>query len=371
MGAPRSRLAADGLLAAGFAAVPHLTGLQPMTVWAWVLSIVAAAPLVVRRKWPVPVFAVAVTAALAGLAFGPGSLPAAAFALYTVQESRPARQWPSIGFVGGVCAVGAMVLAVGGTSEDGSGGAASVVLAVVLLGGAWIAGQSVAQRRENAARAIERARLDERMRIARDMHDIMTHSIGLIVVKAGVANHVVGSHPDEAKNALTVIEEVGRKTLGEMRTMLGVLRGEAEVGGLEPAPRLSDLPMLAETARARGVQVELAVRGSTDVPESVEIAAFRILQEALNNVVRHAAPTRCRVLVEGEPGSLALEISDDGPSGGGAIGVGRDGRDAGGEVGGRGYGLLGVRERAQAHGGTVVAGPRADGGFTLRTTLRF
>ncbi|MEW9530154.1 sensor histidine kinase [Microbispora sp. NPDC049125] len=357
MGTPRSKLIApDALTAAGFAVLPQVVGVHLVIAASWVLSVAAASPLAFRRIWPVPVLAVVLPLSCAALAFGPGSLPAAAYALYTVAVSRPAPRWPPAGLVSGVAAAASVALVAGGASGSRPAVISWVLLGMVLLGGAWTAGRAVAERRENTVRAIEQARLDERLRIAREMHDVVTHSVGLIAVQAGVANHVVATRPEEAGKALTVIEEVSRNALKEMRALLGVLRGEGDGGGLAPSPRLSDLPALAETARVAGVRVELTVRGAEAVPPGVQVAAFRIVQEALSNVSRHAAPTRCRVLVLRDPGCLTVEISDDGP--------------ARTKTTGGGYGLVGMRERAHAHGGTVTAAPRPDGGFTVRATLR-
>ncbi|MEV4258702.1 histidine kinase, partial [Spirillospora sp. NPDC049652] len=236
------------------------------------------------------------------------------------------------------------------------------LLGLVLLGGAWTAGRAVAERRRNAEREIERARTDERLRIAREMHDVVTHGMGLIAVQAGVANHVVAERPDEARRALEVIEEVSRKSLGEMRAMLGVLRGDAEEAALEPAPGLGELPALVVAAGAR---LDLRADGlrtdglrADEVPGGVQLAAFRIVQEALANVRRHAeASARCRVVVRNRPGTLEIRVRDSGPARGGTSGGG--------------FGLVGMRERALAHEGEFAAGPTPDGGFEVRAVLRY
>lgn len=147
------------------------------------------------------------------------------------------------------------------------------------------------ERREYAARSAERlAResvAEERLRIARELHDVVAHSVGLIAVKAGVANHVLRSRPEEAHEALRVIETSSRSALVEMRRLLGVLRTEPP--GLGPLPGLAALPELAERTRLAGVAVDLDVRDAGGVPEGVGLSVYRIVQEALTNVVKHAA----------------------------------------------------------------------------------
>ncbi|MFC9973437.1 sensor histidine kinase [Spirillospora sp. NPDC127200] len=354
MSRPRPADAPIALLLTG---LPHLIGMQPATPAAAVLSAVAALTLTFRRAAPAAAFAVVFAAACVALLYGPGLLLATTYALYTVAAERPAPRRPSLHQAGALTAAGATVLLVSGPAGGGHPAVSWVLLGMVLLGGAWTTGRAVAERRAATLREMERARLDERLRIAREMHDVVTHGMGLIAVQAGTANHVAAEHPEEAARALAVIEEVSRRSLAELRTMLGVLRADGGEAGLTPSPRLTDLPDLVASARASGVEAELTVREAAGVPESVELAAFRIVQEALSNVARHAAPTRCRVLVEGVPGSLTLEVSDDGsprpPAPGG------------------GYGLIGMRERALAHNGTFTAGPRPDGGFTVRATLTF
>ncbi|MGI5166932.1 sensor histidine kinase [Spirillospora sp. CA-253888] len=354
MGRPRP---ADALIALLLTAFPHVIGMQPAVPAAAALSALAALALAARRAAPVAAFAVVFAAACAALAYGPGLLPAAAYALYTVAAERPAPRRPSLHRTGALTAAGATVLLVSGPAGSAHPAVSWVLLGLVLLGGAWTTGRAVAERRAATLREMERARLDERLRIAREMHDVVTHGMGLIAVQAGTANHVAAERPEEAARALAVIEEVSRRSLAELRTMLGVLRGDGAEAGLAPSPRLTDLPALVASARTAGVEAELTVRDAADVPEGVEVAAYRIIQEALSNVARHAAPTRCRVLVEGTPNGLELEVSDDGP--------------ARTPASGGGYGLIGMRERALAHNGAFTAGPRPDGGFTVRATLGF
>jgi len=366
----RRSLLLDGAAAVGFALLPQVTLLRtgtavPSAAVVWPLSVAAAAPLAVRRIWPVPVFVVVLAVACVAVPFGlgPAFFLAAAYALYAVAIVQPRRRGLSAAFVGGVTVAVAVGLAVGGSNAHGSTGITGVALGVVVMGATWAAGRAVSEQREATRRAIrhtaEQAKVEERLRIAREMHDVVTHSMGLIAIKASVANHVLVSHPEEARNALVVIEDVSRGALREMRAMLGVLRTERPgAEGLQPAPSLPNLRDLAATAQAAGVDVELDVRHEDEIPDGVALSAFRIVQEAMTNVVKHAAPTSCRVRLTAENGTITIEVTDDGPRS-----PHRPSAD------GSGLGLIGMRERAAAHGGTVTAGPRADGGFTVTATL--
>jgi signal transduction histidine kinase len=369
----RRLIALDGLAALGLALLPQITTLRPAvgghaaSSVQWLLAVGTALPLVVRRVWPVPVFLIVFAMSCAGVPFGlgPASFLAAAYALYMVVVAQPRRQGPSAALVGGMSAAGAVGLTTAGTSEPGGTGAVQAVLCVVVLGAAWTAGRAVSEKRENTRHAIEhaaeRARIEERLRIAREMHDVLTHSMGLIAVKAGIANHLMLDHPEEAKSSLTIIEDISRRGLREMRAMVGVLRSdESAAADLRPAPGLPDLSDLVEAAEAAGVGVELAVRQDEALPDGVAMSAFRIVQEALTNVVKHAAPTRCRVSLAAENGNVIIEVADDGP------GPAHRSRRSG-----KGFGLVGMRERAIAHGGTASGGPRSDGGFTVSAVLHY
>ncbi|CAL9450479.1 Sensor histidine kinase DesK [Streptomyces sp. enrichment culture] len=373
---PRRRLIVLDVLAAfGFALLPQVSLLRPATGGevgggtVWLLSLSAALPLVARRLWPVPVFGTALSAACVALAVGVGPAPflAAAYALYVVATTRRQRPGRSVVFVAGLCAAGAALLTVaGGQSYQGGTKPVQVVFVLLVLGATWAAGTAVRERRESTRRAIEhaaeQAKTEERLRIARDIHDVVTHSVGLIAIKAGVANHVIATRPEEAREALTVIEDVSRRALQDMRATLKVLRREQPAGAqdLRPVLGLSDLPSLVRTAEAAGVTVDLRSRYAEEPPDGVALSAFRIVQEALTNAVKHAAPTRCRVRLTAERGTLTIDVADEGP--------GPGHRPA---VPGGGMGLVGMKERIAAHGGTLSAGPRPDGGFQVLATLPY
>ncbi|MCZ1000349.1 sensor histidine kinase [Streptomyces mirabilis] len=254
----------------------------------------------------------------------------------------------------------------GGQHYTGGTLAVQLLFGLLVLGATWAAGTAVRERHESLRRTIvqaaEQAKVEERMRIARDIHDVVTHSVGLIAIKAGVANHVIATHPEEAGEALTVIEDISRRALRDMRATLKVLRREddAQQQDLQPVPGLSDLPSLVRTAEAAGVSVDLRSDCVEEPPDGVALTAFRIVQEALTNVVKHAAPTRCLVSVTAQDGVLTIGVTDDGP------GPGHRPTVPGGAMG-----LVGMRERAVAHGGTLTAGPRPGAGFRILATLPY
>ncbi|OKK14160.1 hypothetical protein AMK33_00550 [Streptomyces sp. CB02400] len=333
------------------------------------LSLSAALALAARRLWPVPVFGFVLTTACVALAVGagPALFLAASYALYAVATTRSGPPVLSAAFVAGLCAAGAALLTVtGGQSQQGGGKAVQTVFGLLVLGATWAAGSAVRERRESTRRAIERAaeqaKTEERLRIARDIHDVVTHSVGLIVIKAGVANHVIDTRPEEAREALAVIEDVSRRALRDMRGTLKALRHEQEGAEqeLRPVRGLSDLPALVRAAEAAGVRVDLRSRYAEEPPDGVALSAFRIVQEALTNVVKHAAPTRCRVHLTSQQGTLTIEVADEGPGPGHRP-----------TVPGGGMGLVGMKERVAAHGGTLRAGPEPAGGFRVLATLPY
>ncbi|WP_211302884.1 sensor histidine kinase [Allonocardiopsis opalescens] len=347
-----------------------------LPLWAvWPLVAATAAPLAVRRLWPLPVLgavlaATAVSVALLGVR---EPFLAVAFALYPVALSTPRRRWePSVAIAVGCVVLAATMTTMG--SPVGTGGIGMVLIGLVLIGGSWTIGRAVRERRAYAERTAERlaerlaerAVTEERLRIARELHDVVAHGMSLVAVKAGVARHVLRERPEEAADALGVIETASRSALTEMRHMLGVLRSESDGpgGDLAPAPGLDGLPELAERAARAGVRVELDVR-VPELPEGLRLAVFRIVQEAVTNAVRHAAPTRCRVTVAARAGQVAVDVADDGPGG-------RPSREAPPErAAGPGHGLIGMRERVAVYGGSFTAGPRSGGGFAVSARLPY
>ena len=368
----RRLLVLDGLAALAVILVPQLSFVRPdspplMSVhWQWLLLIVTAAPLSLRRRWPVTVFLVVLALCGVGLlgGIGPAVALAPAYALYTVASTRNRSHRRTAVILGGMCLLGAALATIGGGRHSEGAREAPILFTVLVFGATWAVGAAVRERREATRvvieQAAERARVEERLRIARDIHDVVTHSVGLIAVKAGIANHVAGSRPEQVRAALIEIEEVSRRALNDLRSTLTALRRPDDVAAtdLRPIPGLADLPKLVDAAGDAGVDVDLRCDASDRIGPGLGLSTFRIVQEALTNVVRHAAPTRCRIRVTALDGRLRIEVTDDGP------GLGRYP-----VAPGSGLGLVGMRERAAAHGGTLTAGPRADVGFQVLATL--
>ena len=203
---------------------------------------------------------------------------------------------------------------------------------------------------------------EERARIARELHDVVAHNVGLIVLQAGGARSVLDTDPERAARALEQVEMTGRQTLAEMRHVVGVLRGE-EARNLRPLPRLDRVPALVGEARAAGLSVDLAVDGPpSELPTGLELAAYRLIEEALTNVRKHA-PTACAEVHLGyAPDGLRIEVRDDGGSSGPRSETARPAL-------GIGYGLIGMRERVNLYGGRMRAGPLPVRGFLVEAVL--
>jgi signal transduction histidine kinase len=202
---------------------------------------------------------------------------------------------------------------------------------------------------------------DERAQIARDLHDIVAHAMSVIAVRSGVARMVIDSDPEQARDALAIIEITTRRALHEMRLLVGMLRDpEDRPAELSPVPGLADLDRLIADTAVAGVAAEVDVEGEIrPLLPAADLSAYRIVQEALTNVVRHAGPTHARVRIAYRAAELSIEVTDDGPRGQAPRPIAR----AGG-----GHGLIGMQERAALFGGKVEAGPYA-GGFRVRATL--
>jgi signal transduction histidine kinase len=197
---------------------------------------------------------------------------------------------------------------------------------------------------------------DERTRIARELHDVVAHAISVTVVQARGGRRMLDESPDEARAAFDAIERTSTHALAEMRRLLGMLRESDDDLALAPQPSLTRLDALAEQVRAAGLPVEIAVEGDpVELPPGVDLSAYRIVQEALTNALKHAGPARARVRVRYAQEELELEITDDGAGNG--------------DGGGSGHGLLGMRERVAVFGGELEAGVNAGGGYALRARL--
>jgi signal transduction histidine kinase len=229
---------------------------------------------------------------------------------------------------------------------------AGLWLGAVLLAWSW----GALARARGARRVAERrqAVLEERARIARDLHDVLSHTVSVMVVQAAAADDVWESNPAQARAALKRTEEAGREALAELRGFLRTVREEAE-DDAAPQPTLDDVPRLAGTMGDSGLRVTLRREGAGEVPLGVQAGAYRIVQEALTNTLRHARASAAEVLLRIDESELCVRVRDDG-TGGGSVRKG-------------GHGLLGMRERAGLLGGTLAAGPRAGGGFEVEARL--
>ena len=236
-----------------------------------------------------------------------------------------------------------------------------IVLAAAFGGGRLIRSRSASARASEARAArleAEREQIvaEERRRMARELHDVVGHAISTILLQVGGARQVMASDPRDAERAMLAAEASGREALAELRRLVGLLReddGEAE---LRPAPGLSGLQRLAEQTRTAGLPVELEIPDeAADLPAGVELAAYRIVQEALTNALKHAGAAHARVVVRRDPRAVHLEISDDG-----------HGATSNGTAG---HGLIGMRERVALYGGELDAGPGGEGGFVVRARL--
>ena len=231
---------------------------------------------------------------------------------------------------------------------------------------------SEAEERANVERqSTARVLAEERLRIAQELHDVVAHSMSVIAVQAGVGAHVLDDRPDQARAALEAISATSRGTLTEMRRLLGVLRDSDGERAHAPAPGLADVPSLVEDVQNAGVPVTLDVEGSSVcVNGGVELSAYRVVQEALTNVMKHAGTTtHVDVKVQYLPGSLAVEIVDDG-RGAAAVAAGNGGSTDNGSAG-SGHGLVGMRERVELWGGELSVGPVSGGGYRVKALLPY
>ena len=386
MGWLRARpLLADALLAgllAAFSLVALVYGngdcdgaCRPGGTAATALILAQTLPLAWRRRHPL---AVSLVTGLATAAYGLAPYPDLAMpaplgglvGMYSVAAwgSRRAAL-----VAGGVAAVVvAVVMSLPRTDAD----LVDAAFASIGLAGAWVLGDRARVQRALAAELSDRAvRLErdreaearravatERARIARELHDVVAHHVSMMVVQAEAGPLAVERDPARAAGAFEAIAATGRQALVEMRRLLGVLRGDGQAPSLAPQPGLDQVPSLVEQVGRAGLEVELVVEGEkAPLPAGVELSAYRIVQEALTNAVRHAGPGRARVLVRYGERDLELTVRDEG--GGGAA------APAGGPPTRSGQGLVGMRERVSLFGGELHAGPGPDGGFTVAARL--
>jgi signal transduction histidine kinase len=334
---------------------------ERMVWWGWALVAVQVVPLVWRRRSPL---VVAFVSGMASLAFGLANLPdpaiqfTLAVALYTAAAYRPRSvTLPVAVSVALVCALSIVL--------DRQADAADVAVNYLVAIGSWVVGDStrsqrertawLAQRRQDDAR---RAAAEERVRIARDLHDVVAHHISVIAVQAEAAQEVLATHPERAAGAMATVADTARTALGELRRMLGVLRSD---GARAPQPDLAAVDDLVATVRSAGLAVEVRTTGPARPVEGVVgMTAYRVVQEALTNVLRHSGGSRACVDLAFEDAALVVRVEDDG--------TGPERGRATGDTG-LGQGLIGMRERVVLVGGEVEAGPGPEGGFVVRATL--
>jgi signal transduction histidine kinase len=219
---------------------------------------------------------------------------------------------------------------------------------------AWLWGDASRARDLERDQQTRQAAIDERARIARELHDMVTHNVSVMVVQAAAGNEVLDSHPEQARAAFRAVEDTGRRALGELRRLLDVV-AEQDGTAYDPQPGLDRIGALVESVRSTGLGVELTVEGTPQkLSPAVELSAFRIVQESLTNTLKHARASRASVRVRYEPDALELEVADDGV---GALST----------EGGRG--LVGMRERVALFGGALDAGARPGGGFAVRARM--
>jgi signal transduction histidine kinase len=322
----------------------------------------ASLPLAVRRRWPVPVFFVVLAASVAYSLLGPKVSPVtgAAYGLYTVAVQAD-RLWSllALAAIEAGVAVNATLATTGKDSAIGDAFAALVQLTV------WIAADGIRRRRAYFAslreRSLREALSEQRLQIARELHDIVAHAMSVVAVQAGVGSHLIATRPNEAAKSLRAIEDTARAALSETRSLLSVMRDEDyDLASRSPVPGLDNLRALVQQVADAGQPVTLRVEGRPHgLPYSLELSLYRVVQEALTNVVRHAAPpaTATVVIRYDDNGGVDVEVADDG----------RGTRSKRGDV--HGHGLAGMRERVSLLGGELSAGPRAGGGYRVVARL--
>ncbi|MGP3915121.1 sensor histidine kinase [Nonomuraea sp. 10N515B] len=349
--------------------VSQRLGPSPESVLLWVAAgVVGALGVLFRRRAPLAILIVysAVNGVLVTLvrdAITAWQLYTQLVLLFTLLSEVPHR---SVKTAVGLVVTGAYMFVLVALTNPPIVWSDLAVLSVMTL---MAAGSGIAVRRHRvlAVLAAERGELlareavsEERARIARELHDIVAHSVSVMTMQSGGVRLRLGEDQESERQLLTSVEETGREALTELRRAVGLLRGP-EGGGPAPRAGLDRLPDLLEQVRAAGLEVTLDVRGEpVPLPAGLDLSAYRIVQEALTNALKHAGPTRATVTIVYHPGELRLEIVDQGP---------RNRSSQQGPAGESGHGLIGMRERAALFHGTLTAGPLPSGGFAVRVVL--
>ena len=359
----------DSILAAAVLVVTVVTavgsrhapsgGPPELELWGYLLIVGGCVPLVVRRRWPIPVLVTVLAFSVVSSASAEGFdlVLAVAIAAYSAAAHLP--RDPFARSVVPIATVGVIACQLVGFRTGNW-----VEVAIAATFSAWLpmlVGRIGFNRRRRIAldrdRAAHDAVVEERARIARELHDIVAHAMSVMVVQAGAARTVLDDDPDAARAAIGRIESTGRDGLAEMRRLIGVLKadGTAEADRT-PQPGLDQLDALLDTVRGAGVAVEVVTEGSRrPLAAGLDLIAYRVVQEALTNVIKHAGSANARVLFRWSDATLDVEVADDGR---GAI-----------TATGTGHGLLGMRERVAVYGGSLETRPRAGGGFVVHARL--
>ncbi len=369
----------DPILGVGFAIVVGIQIAAEGTlgladrIGAAAVAVAVAIALAQRRRFPLVLAAVTIASLLARPIIptagdGTGYGIAIIIAIYTCAvhlEGRAMR-------LGGVLAAGMAVYLLVTEGADFAG----VVFFSLLFGVPWIVGRMMRVSRqrqallEDQAVLLERQRdeqariavADERQRIARELHDVVAHAISVVVLQSRGGRRLIDTEPEAAREAFDAIESTSSQALGEMRRLLGLLRS-GDDDTLLPQPTLARIEDLVADLRASGLPVEVSLEGDPGVlPPGVDVSAYRIVQEALTNALKHAGPTRARVRVEYCGDSVLVEVTDDGAGAGAANGS---------SAPGSGHGLVGMRERVAIVGGELTAGPRPTGGYAVSARLPY
>ncbi len=330
--------------------------LDEITPTAVLVSAVASGSLLWRRTRPLVILALLMALeVLPNSVAGPEATFAIPFALYSAGRYGENDRWNFL-----LLAAAVAIISIATYMEEA---VAEFALAVIVMFGIWYAGRRVRFRGERLAEREERRReealrtvVEERTRIARELHDVVAHRVSLMTVQAGAARTIVTDDPEKAAQAMGAVEQAGREALSELRHLLGVLRPDAE-SDLLPQPGVIDIPHLVDEFNEAGLEVTLSVHGEeVELPVRVELAVYRIVQEALTNALRHAGPdARAIVRLETNGEGVRIEVTDDGI--GASPGVNG------------GHGIVGMRERAQLLGGSFHAGPGPRGGYSVSAYL--
>jgi signal transduction histidine kinase len=339
------------------------------------VAVFSGAGIALRRRYPMLALTLLTAATAVAIVTGESyfASPFIVFPVYQVASQYERRR--SLAALVGACVVVlvAMLISVAYQTTNGIGS-----LAILASVAAWFVGDSVrvrrtyvagladqaAQRQREVLERAQRSVAEERLQIARELHDVVAHSLSVIAVQSGVGRHVIDEHPAQAKKALAAVEETSRTALDELRRMLGVLRHDDQrPASLRPAPGVGSLDQLVEQVRAAGVEVDLAINTSmvSGLSATADLAIYRIAQEALTNVVKHTGHASVRVELRDEPGVLVLEVLDDG---GDVAAYPQRPEDPNAH-----HGIVGMRERVALFAGSLEAAPRPEGGFRVLARL--